>query len=151
MLNTRFAYCFATPAGSQYPPTARQHLIEPGKKLRCDGPGGPITGMPFEVNHGDIMALGFRIGDVAYTPDLNGIPSTSIAALEGLDIWIVDALKHTRHPSHLSLPETLAWIERLKPRQAILTNMHVDMDYDTLCRELPQTIRPAYDGMSITV
>ncbi len=149
MLNTRFAYCFATPAGSQYPPTAHQHLIEPGKPLASGGPGGEISGLPFEVRHGDIMALGFRLGGVAYTPDLNGIPDESLEALTGLDVWIVDALKRTPHPSHLSLAETLVWIERLKPKQAILTNMHVDMDYDTLCKELPPNIRPAYDGLVI--
>jgi phosphoribosyl 1,2-cyclic phosphate phosphodiesterase len=149
MLNTRFAYCFHTPAGSQYPPTAQQNLIEPGKPLASAGPGGEIVALPFEVHHGDIMALGFRIGGVAYTPDLNGIPDESLAALTGLDVWIVDALKRTPHPSHLSLAETLAWIQRLKPKLAILTNMHVDMDYETLCKELPPNIRPAYDGLKI--
>jgi phosphoribosyl 1,2-cyclic phosphate phosphodiesterase len=150
MLNTRFAYCFAKPAGSQYPPIAEQHLIEPGKLINSTGPGGKITALPFIVRHGDIDALGFRFGNLAYTPDLNGIPDDSLGALSGLDMWIVDALKRTPHPSHFSLPETLQWINQLKPRHATLTNMHVDMDYDTLCNELPGHIRPAYDGLTIT-
>jgi phosphoribosyl 1,2-cyclic phosphate phosphodiesterase len=150
MLNTRFAYCFVTPAGSQYPAIAEQNLIEVGKTIELEGAGGVIEGKPFPVYHGDIQALGFRIGDVAYTPDLNGIPDVSLSSLEHLDLWIVDALKRTPHPSHFSLAETLHWIEQMKPKRAVLTNMHVDMDYDTLCNELPPHVRPAYDGMKLS-
>jgi phosphoribosyl 1,2-cyclic phosphate phosphodiesterase len=151
MLNTRFAYCFVTPAESQYPPIAEQHLIEPDRAIATTGAGGTIMGLPFLLRHGDIEALGFRFGDVAYTPDLNDIPKESLTALQDLKIWIVDALKRTPHPSHLSLAETLQWISRLKPQQAILTNMHVDMDYETLRRELPFNVLPAYDGMKIDI
>jgi phosphoribosyl 1,2-cyclic phosphate phosphodiesterase len=147
MLNTRFAYCFAKPAGSQYPPIADQYLIEHGRMLEVQGAGGSITGLPFPVRHGDIEALGFRFGNVAYTPDINDVPEPSLAALKHLDLWIVDALKRTPHPSHFSLPETLRWIELMKPKAAVLTNMHVDMDYETLCKELPENVRPAFDGM----
>ncbi len=147
MLNTRFAYCFVKPAGSQYPPIAEQNLIEPGRIIETNGAGGTITGLPFSLQHGDIVALGFRFGNVAYTPDLSDVPEPSLPALKHLDLWIVDALKRSPHPSHFSLPETLVWIERLKPKRAVLTNMHVDMDYDTLCRELPVNVRPAFDGM----
>ena len=150
MLNTRFAYCFATPVGSKYPPIAEQHLIEPGKTLEVSGAGGSFEALPFEVHHGDIDALGFRFGNVAYTPDLNAIPDASLPALKHLDVWIVDALKRTSHPSHLSLPETLEWIKKLRPKRAIITNMHVDMDYAALRRELPKHVEPAYDGMKIT-
>ena len=136
---------------SQYPPVAQQHLIEVGKTIETPGAGGTIEGKPFPLYHGDIEALGFRFGNVAYTPDLNGIPDASLAALEHLDVWVIDALKRTPHPSHFSLDDALHWIEQLKPKRAILTNMHVDMDYDTLCRELPENVRPANDGMSFTV
>ncbi|HMT14206.1 MAG TPA: MBL fold metallo-hydrolase, partial [Aestuariivirga sp.] len=108
-----------------------------------------IHGMPFVLGHGDIDALGFRFGTMAYTPDVNDVPEASLEHLEGLDLWIIDALKRGRHPSHFSLEESLRWIERLRPRRAILTNMHIDMDYATLSRELPPHIRPAYDGMVI--
>jgi phosphoribosyl 1,2-cyclic phosphate phosphodiesterase len=147
MLNTRFAYCFAKPAGSQYPPIAEQLLIEPGRIIETHGAGGAIIGLPFPVQHGEIDALGFRFGNVAYTPDVNNVPEPSIPALKHLDLWVVDALKRTPHPSHFSLAETLVWIERLKPKRAVLTNMHVDMDYDALCKELPEHVRPAFDGM----
>ena len=88
--------------------------------------------MPFDLDHGDITALGFRIGALAYTPDVRDIPETSLQFLEGLNVWIVDALRYARHPSHFSLDEALHWIERLKPRRAILTNLHTDLDYETL-------------------
>ena len=67
----------------------------------------------------------------------------------GLDIWIVDALRYHPHPSHFSVAEALDWIERLKPRRAILTNMHADLDYDELRARLPPHVEPAYDGMQI--
>lgn len=149
ILKERFGYCFATPAGSSYPPILDHHLLHPGERLALAGAGGDIHGMPFVLSHGDIDALGFRFGTMAYTPDVNDVPEASLEHLEGLDLWIIDALKRGRHPSHFSLEESLRWIERLRPRRAILTNMHIDMDYATLSRELPPHIRPAYDGMVI--
>jgi phosphoribosyl 1,2-cyclic phosphate phosphodiesterase len=151
MLTTRFAYCFIQPAGSDYPPILKPTEIIPGHTFETNGAGGAIATMPIRLVHGAIDALGFRIGNTAYTPDLNDIPDESIGSLEGLDLWIVDALRRHRHPSHFSLPETLAWIERLKPKRAIITNMHNDMDYDTLRQELPAHITPAYDGMRVTL
>src|SRR5690606_35773819 len=94
---------------------------------------------------------GFRIGSLAYSCDLNGLPDESAAALEGLDVWIVDALRYTAHPSHWMLSETLDWIACLKPRRAILTNMHVDLDYEALRTQLPPDVEPAFDGMRITL
>jgi phosphoribosyl 1,2-cyclic phosphate phosphodiesterase len=123
-------------------------LIEDGREIETQGQGGALSSLPFKVHHGNIDALGFRIGNVAYTPDVNGVPDSSLKHLEGLDIWIVDALRPSPHPSHFSLPETLGWIARLKPKQAIITNMHVDLDYEVLRKELPANIEPAYDGMT---
>ena len=151
MLRTRFAYCFSTLPGSDYPPILDLRPLVPDKIVETAGAGGTIAGLPFSVHHGSIDALGFRVKDFAYTPDINGIPERSLSQLEGLDIWLVDALRLHRHPSHFSLPETLAWIERLKPRRAILTNMHLDLDYATLERQLPDHIQPAFDGMSFEI
>ena len=67
--------------------------------------------------------------------------------LQGLDVWIVDALRPTPHPSHFSVKQALAWIERLAPKRAILTHMTVDLDYEAMRRELPPHVEPAYDGM----
>ncbi|WP_345742533.1 MBL fold metallo-hydrolase, partial [Roseobacter litoralis] len=70
--------------------------------------------------------------------------------LDGLDCWIVDALRRDPHPTHSHLAQTLEWIERLKPRSAVLTNMHIDLDYETVMAETPDHIQPAYDGLRLT-
>ncbi|CAN5158599.1 MBL fold metallo-hydrolase [soil metagenome] len=151
LLMSRFSYCFYTAPGSDYPPVLTLNRLVPQHAVSVAGKGGAISAMPFLLHHGNINALGFRFGDVAYTPDLNGIPDESLAALSDLDLWIVDALRRTPHPSHFSLPETLVWIERLKPRRAVITNMHIDLDFETLKRELPANAEPAYDGMILTI
>ena len=111
--------------------------------MTIEGEGGPITALPILQQHGDIASLGFRFGGFAYSCDLSGMPAESVAALAGLDVWVVDALRYAPHPSHFSVADALAWIERLKPRRAILTNLHADLDYETLrksCR--PTSSRP---------
>ena len=151
VLVDRFGYCFATPPGSNYPPILNEHRIAPGAPVTVTGEGGPITVLPFRQDHGDIPSLGFRFGGVAYSSDLVDLPEASIPLLAGLDLWIVDALRDKPHPSHFSVDEALAWIARLKPRRAILTNMHTDLDYAELKARLPAGVEPAYDGMTITL
>ena len=119
--------------------------------MEVGGEGGPITALPFLQDHGDIPSLGFRFGGLAYSSDLVDLPDTSVAALADIDIWIVDALRFTPHPSHFSVKQALSWIERLKPKRAILTHMTTDLDYEALRRELPEGVEPAYDGMVIEV
>jgi phosphoribosyl 1,2-cyclic phosphate phosphodiesterase len=149
VLRARFGYCFATPPGSEYPPILSEHRIEAGKLLTVEGEGGPISVLPVRQDHGDIQSLGFRFGSVAYSCDLSGLPDESIAALAGLDLWIVDALRYNPHPSHFSVADALAWIEKLKPKRAILTNLHADLDYEALRRQLPSHVQPAYDGLCV--
>jgi phosphoribosyl 1,2-cyclic phosphate phosphodiesterase len=144
-----FSYIFETPEGSSYPPIATDHRLRPGVSCRIEGPGGAIESTPFTLNHGETDALGFRIGGLAYTPDVKKIPAESRPLLEGLDVWIVDALRYRAHPSHFSLDEALAEIQALRPKRAILTNLHTDLDYQTLCKRLPDHIVPAYDGMRV--
>ena len=105
--------------------------------------------MPIKQIHGRMTSLAFRIGGLAYSPDVSDLDDEAQHQLQDLDVWIVDALRPTPHPSHLSLDEALAWIERLKPKRAILTHMHVDLDYDTLRRTLPPNVEPGFDGMAI--
>lgn len=150
MLTTRFAYCFYSAPGSDYPPILNLNPLEAGKAVTIGGAGGDITALPFQVHHGTIDALGFRVGGMAYTPDIDGVPDQSLAALEGLDLWIVDALRRTPHPSHWCLPQTLEWIGRMKPKRAVITNLHVDLDFATLAGELPPGVEPAYDGLELT-
>lgn len=148
-LKRRFSYCFAMPIGQNYPAIVKAHEIEPYEPIVVEGRGGNVTALPILQEHGDIASLGFRIGDVAYSPDVNGLPGRSVEMLLGLDVWIVDALRDAPHPSHFSLGQTLEWIDRLKPKRAILTHMHIDLDHAALLRKLPAHVVPAYDGMEI--
>lgn len=146
-IGRRFAYVFEGGEGG-YPPIAdKRPLPAHHRTWAIDGPSGVIPIQGFDQEHGGIRSVGFRLGDVAYSSDLNGLPEDSFEVLGNLDIWIVDALRYTPHPSHANLDMALGWIERVRPKRAILTNLHIDMDYETLRRELPAGIEPAYDGM----
>ena len=148
VLYARFGYAFVQPEGSPYPPILDMRTIE--GDVTIDGAGGPITLRPIPVQHGSIDALGFRVDDLAYLPDVSDIPDDSWPLLEGLDCWVLDALRRDPHPTHSHLEQSLAWIERAAPRRAVLTNMHIDLDYRTLADETPEHVTPAFDGMVIT-
>ncbi|MCY6380756.1 MBL fold metallo-hydrolase [Hoeflea prorocentri] len=149
-LRDGFSYCFQSPPGSNYPPIVKGHDIENTQDpIVVSGEGGPLTLLPLEQLHGDIISLGFRIGNLAYCSDVNGFPEETVDRLTGLDVLIIDALQYRPHPSHFSLSEALEWIERLRPRRAILTHMHVPLDYDTVMRETPDHVEPGYDMMVI--
>ena len=148
----KFGYCFQSPPGSDYPPILNAHEIaEPFADFDIAGAGGPVTVRAFGQSHGRIRSLGFRFGPFAYSPDVDGLDEEAFAALAGVECWIVDALRHTPHPSHAHLARTLEWIAQVKPKRAVLTNMHVDMDYESLKRELPSGVEPAYDGMTLSI
>ncbi|QXT39086.1 MBL fold metallo-hydrolase [Gymnodinialimonas ceratoperidinii] len=147
-LLNRFGYAFVQPPGSAYPPILDIHGID--GDVTIDGAGGPLTFTPFEVTHGNIDALGFRVADVAYLPDVSDIPDEVWPVLQGLDTWILDALRRTPHPSHSHLENSLEWIARAAPRRAVLTNMHIDLDYQDVADETPDHVTPAYDGMTLT-
>lgn len=147
----RFSYCFVSPPGSDYPPILDRRSIEAGESRTIEGKGGALTLTAFLLQHGNIPALGYRIGNAAYTPDLNDIPRESFAALENLDLWIIDGLRYAQHPSHFSIKDDLSWIARFKPKRAVITNMHADLDYEVLRKELPPYVTPAYDGMRLTI
>jgi phosphoribosyl 1,2-cyclic phosphate phosphodiesterase len=145
---SRFGYCFAQPQGSSYPPICNAHLIqEPFRPFAI----GRVPVLPFRQSHGHIGSLGFRFGPLAYSSDVNGLDEAAFAALDGVECWIVDTLRYTPHPSHAHLALALEWIARVKPKRAILTNLHVDLDYETLRRELPAGVEPAYDGLVVTL
>lgn len=146
-----FGYCFTTPAGSSYPPILNAHEIAAGDTISVTGPGGTLDISAFLQLHGDINSLGFRVADFAYSCDLSGFPEQSHAAISGLSLWVLDALRPTPHPSHLSLPESLDLIARFQPRQAVLTDMHIDLDYARTEAETPANVTPAFDGMQIDV
>jgi phosphoribosyl 1,2-cyclic phosphate phosphodiesterase len=144
-----FAYLFESPEGSLYPPLLNERRLVSGRPIQIEGQGGRIEALPFLLEHGEIPALGLRFGALAYTPDLNAIPPASLQFLEGLDTWIIDGLRYKPHPTHLSVDEALAWVEKMRPRRAIITNLHTDLDYEELSQRLPGNVTPAYDGMRI--
>ncbi len=148
LLRMRFGYCFESPPESDYPPILDAHEIKPLRPVTIAGEGGTIEALPVPVRHGNISTLGFRFGSTLYTPDLNGIDTEYEQYFEGLDLWIIDALREKPHPSHFSLADALTAIERFKPKRAVLTNMHNDMDFETLKARLPEGIEPAFDGMT---
>jgi len=141
-LKRKFGYCFEK-SSDGYPPIIDLQLI--------DGPFqvGALDILPIRQKHGNITSLGFRFGDLAYSNDVVSLDEEAFAALAGIKVWIVDALRYTPHPSHSHLAQTLEWIARVKPERAILTNMTIDLDYNRLKAELPPGVEPAYDGMVI--
>ena len=146
-LFSRFGYAFETPKGSNYPPILEINDIDGPFKI--EGAAGPLSFVPLEVNHGNIDALGFRVADIAYLPDVSEIPEHTWEKLMNLKLWVVDALRYEPHPSHSHLERTLKWIERAKPERSIITNMHVDLDFETLYHELPINVEPAFDMLSV--
>ncbi len=150
-LREAFGYCFETPPGSSYPPILRANVIEHSTPVVIEGEGSSLTFEPLPQIHGDIISLGFRIGGLAYCPDISDFPTATVDRLGDLDVLIIDALQYRPHPTHLSLSEALDWIARLKPKRAILTHMHVPLDYDVVLRETPEHVEPGYDGMTIEI
>lgn len=150
LLRARFGYCFELPAGSDYPPILNAHEIRPLRPVEISGEGGTVVVLPVPVHHGTLEALGYRFGSVLYTPDINGIDPEFEPHFSGLDLWIIDALRDKPHPSHFSLTDALAAIDKFKPKRALLTNLHNDMDYATLKARLPANVEVVWDGMVIT-
>ena len=146
----RFNYCFKQRPGSYYPAILEKtDMPSSGEVFSIDGPSGAISSLAFLQDHGSVNSLGFRFGDIAYSSDVVGLSEESFALLEGVDTWIVDALQYKPHATHAHLDLALEWIARVKPRRAVLTNLHVHMDYQTLKNELPQGVEPGFDGMEI--
>ena len=143
--NEAFGYCFHGAGG--YPPILDAHVISPGESVTVNGSGGALTLVPFRQHHGRIDSLGFRFGDLAYSSDLNNVPEETLPHLEGLAVWIVDALRHTTHSSHFTVDQALDWARRVGTDRAVLTNLHHDLDYEALKAVLPDWAEPAYDMM----
>ncbi|PKP84649.1 MAG: phosphoribosyl 1,2-cyclic phosphodiesterase, partial [Alphaproteobacteria bacterium HGW-Alphaproteobacteria-2] len=146
-LLNRFGYAFVQPPGSAYPPILDLNTID--GPVTVEAAGGAVTLHPFEVRHGNIDSLGFRIHDLAYLPDVSEMTPDAWEAVTGIDCWVVDALRRRPHPTHAHLDRTLEWIARASPRRAVLTNMHVDLDHATVAAETPDHVTPAHDGMVI--
>ncbi|WAX93426.1 MBL fold metallo-hydrolase [Aminobacter sp. NyZ550] len=148
-LKQAFGYCIETPPGSSYPPIVRPHAIAHDQPFVITGEGGALTFLPLPQIHGDIISLGFRVGPLAYCSDVSDFPDATVTLIMGLELLVVDALQHRPHVSHLSLSEALEWIGKLKPSKAVLTHMHVPLDYAAVMDATPAHVEPAYDGMTI--
>ncbi|MBV1864646.1 MAG: MBL fold metallo-hydrolase [Rhodobacteraceae bacterium] len=148
-LLNRFGYAFKQIPGTFYKPILEMNDLD--GPVTITGAGGDITFEPFLVKHGGIMANGFRIGTLAYLPDVSDMTDAAWAKVQDLEYWIVDALRYDPHPTHSHLEKTLGWIEKAAPKRAVLTNLHIDLDYRTLSAETPDHITTAYDGLKITL
>jgi phosphoribosyl 1,2-cyclic phosphate phosphodiesterase len=148
VLTNRFGYCFK--GNDAYPAVLQSHVIpRPFRTFSIPGQGGSIPVLAFDQDHGTMISQGFRFGPIAYSSDVFELDDAAFAALEGVDCWIVDALRYRPHPTHAHVDKALAWIRRVKPKRAILTNLHIDLDYQTLRSALPEGVEPAYDGLVI--
>jgi phosphoribosyl 1,2-cyclic phosphate phosphodiesterase len=146
--NQRFGYLFE--GEGLYPAIAARHPVpEHGHAFVIEGPSGPIPAITFDQDHGPIRSLGYRFGGLAYSSDVVNLPDSAFDALKDLDVWIVDALRYAPHPTHAHVAKALEWIARVKPRRAILTNLHIDLDYRELAAQLPDHVEPAFDGMRL--
>ncbi len=150
-LMQRFGYIFETPPGSGYPPLLELQAMEEGAQHGVDGPGGRLRFSTFTVEHGSIPCAGLRIGPAAYTPDVSGMPEAAFDAIEGVSVWIVDSLRDKPHPSHAHLALSLDWLARANPSLGVLTNLHIDLDYRALLKRCPERVRPAFDGLAVTL
>ncbi len=150
----KFSYCFKQVKGSFYPAILKYIEINYDNPIKITGAGGKIEILPVKLTHGDIDVAGFLINGVMYTPDISDIPQQSLYAFENLNIWIIDALRITPHPSHFNLDKALEWINIIRPKKAILTDMSGALDYRSIKTDLSklnQNIIPAYDGMSFKI
>jgi phosphoribosyl 1,2-cyclic phosphate phosphodiesterase len=144
-IERRFAYALVPiPAGEFfYKPTITPELIDGSFTVA----GLPVV--PFVQDHGYSTTLGFRIGALGYSTDVVELDDTAFAALAGVDVWIVDCLRYEVHTTHSHLDKTLAWIERVKPRRAVLTHMDRQLDFGQLSARLPPGVEPGRDGLVI--
>lgn len=107
--------------------------------------------IPLQVFHGELPVLGFRFGRAAYVTDFSSIPDSTVALLEGLDVLILDALRHKPHPSHSTVEQSLEWVNRLKPERAFFTHIAHELSHESTNATLPPQVRLAYDGLSLEV
>lgn len=146
----RFSYCFTSSADGTYPAILHHHEIRrPFTEFQIGKHSDPIPVRAFDMDHGTMISQGFRFGPVAYSPDVVNLDDAAFEVLAGVECWIVDALRYTPHLTHSHVEKTLGWIRRVQPKRAILTNLHIDLDYLTLKNSLPDCVEPAFDGMTI--
>ncbi len=146
-LQGRFHYIFDSVEG--YPAILEPHDIPAhGVDWSVPGPGGAVPVVTFDQAHGPIRSVGYRCGPVAYSSDVSDLDEAALQAVAGCDLWIVDALRWTAHPTHAHVDKTLDWIARARVKRAVLTNLHIDLDYNVLSAIVPPHVEVAFDGWS---
>lgn len=146
-LRGRFAYAFREATEGFYRPTLDAHEVTPGQAIGWAGREIRLL----DQDHHVMRTLGLRVGGFAYTTDVVRMPEASLAALEGLDVWVVGCFQPGPHLVHAGLEQVVAWRERLRPRRTILTHMSAAFDYAALRRWLPKGMEPGFDGLEIEV
>ena len=144
-LKDKYTFCFSQRHG--YKPIMKANTIK--KKFLIKKDNTQLFVDAFEVEHGMIKSTGYRFDDIAYISDCNKISNSVSKKLLNLKYLIIDCLRKEKHPSHFNFDDALSFIKLVKPQKAILTNLHVDMDYFDLKRKLPKNIIPAFDGLNI--
>ena len=143
-LKKTYSFCFSSKHG--YQPIMKANVVK--QQFRIKKKNKILNINPFNVIHGMINATGFTFNKIAYISDCNRIPNRSLKNLSNLKYLIIDCLRKDKHPSHFNYDDALELIKLVKPKKAILTNLHVDLDYEYLKKKLPLNILPAYDGLS---
>ena len=144
-LKDKYTFCFSQRHG--YKPIMKANTIK--KKFLIKKDNTQLFIDAFEVEHGMIKSTGYRFDDIAYISDCNKINNSVSKKLLNLKYLIIDCLRKEKHPSHFNFDDALSFIKLVKPQKAILTNLHVDMDYFDLKRKLPKNIIPAFDGLNV--
>lgn len=145
-LMRRFGYVFEGEGG--YPAICTREALPPhGEPWHVAGPSGAIPIKTFDQDHGGVRSVGYRFGGVAYSSDVVNLEAQAFEILHGVEVWILDALRWRPHPTHAHVERALEWIAQVRPARAILTNLHIDIDYRDLAARLPAGVEPAYDGL----
>lgn len=146
----RWGYLFAAEESDDtnlYRPVAVAHDIDYGTPFEIRG----VEILPFMQDHGICETAGFRFGRFAYSTDAAMLDEAAFAALDGVEVWIVDCLREDPHPTHSHFARTLEWIDRVKPKRAVFTHLNHQTDYERCKAMCPPGVEPGYDGMVIDI
>ena len=148
-LKKRHGYLFKKKKSSSYPPIIKVNVVKP--RFSLGNSKEKIFLKTISLNHGNTKSIIYIFEDTAYMSDCNDFSILKIQELKNLNYLIIDCLKLTKHPSHFNLKESLYVHKHLKPKKTILTNLHHDLDYNNLLKQLPSDVIPAYDGLKINL
>ncbi len=148
-ITRRFGYAFKPWEPPHfYRPVLEAKIIRPGDVIEAAG----LSVRVFTQNHGRVETLGLRMGGFGYSTDVVGLDDTALAALAGVDTWVVGCfLRKGSHWTHANLDTVLGWVELLRPRRTVLTHMGTEMDWGWMAANLPAGVEAGYDGMVLDV